>query len=141
MFTLDPLPERITDVERWQTAAGAIEAYRSRWDLDGTVAVGPEPAEPEQRAHRDRTVATVGAAGFLAPGESHAAGTEREALATRWGTSTSSTGNGTTTSVSSAPWSRHRSRPGRMSRISIGTPITGSACEVESLPRDNTSIK
>jgi hypothetical protein len=28
-----------------------------------------------------------------------------------------------------------------MSRISIGTPITGSACEVESLPRDNTSIK
>src|ERR1035437_9293481 len=55
MFTLDPLPERITDVERWQTAAGAIEAYRSRWDLDGTVAVGPEPAEPEQRAHRDRT--------------------------------------------------------------------------------------
>ena len=31
---LGPLPERITGVERWQSAAGAIEAYRARWSVD-----------------------------------------------------------------------------------------------------------
>ena len=31
---LGPLPERITGVEQWQSAAGAIEAYRSRWGVD-----------------------------------------------------------------------------------------------------------
>ena len=81
---LGSLPERITEVERWQTAAGAIEAYRTRWNITGTTTVGPEPTDPEQRSHWVKTVATVGAAGFLNPGGSHKAGTEWASLATRW---------------------------------------------------------
>jgi len=81
---LGSLPERITEVERWQTAAGAIEAYRNRWNITDTTTVGPEPTDPEQRSHWVKTVATVGAAGFLNPGGSYEAGTERASLATRW---------------------------------------------------------
>lgn len=67
---LGPLPERITGVERWQSAAGAIEAYRSRWGLDGSDALGPEPLGPEQRAHFQRAVDAIESAGFTAPGRS-----------------------------------------------------------------------
>ena len=81
---LGSLPERITEVERWQTAAGAIEAYRTRWNITGTTTVGPEPTDPEQQSHWVKTVATVGAAGFLNPGGSHKAETEWASLATRW---------------------------------------------------------
>ena len=65
---LGPLPERVRHVERWQCAAGAIEAYRTRWNITGSATLGLEPADPEQRAHWDKTVAIVGTAGFLAAG-------------------------------------------------------------------------
>jgi hypothetical protein len=81
---LGPLPERITEVERWQAAAGAIEAYRTRWNITGTASIGPEPNDPEQRSQWDKTVATVGAGGFLTSVEACGVGTEREVLATRW---------------------------------------------------------
>jgi hypothetical protein len=67
---LGPLPERITGVERWQSAAGAIEAYRSRWGVDDADALGPEPLEPEQRAHWQSAVGVIESAGFSAPGSS-----------------------------------------------------------------------
>ena len=53
---LGPLPERISGVERWQSAAGAIEAYRSRWNVTTADALGPEPLDPEQAAHWQRAV-------------------------------------------------------------------------------------
>jgi conjugative relaxase-like TrwC/TraI family protein len=81
---LGPLPECITEVERWQAAAGAIEAYRTRWNITGTASIGPEPNDPEQRSQWDKTVATVGAGGFLPSVEACGVGTEREVLATRW---------------------------------------------------------
>ena len=81
---LGPLPERVGHAERWQTAAGAIEAYRTRWSIAGSATLGPEPADPEQRAHWDRTVAIVGTAGFLAAGDTREGGSERTSLATRW---------------------------------------------------------
>jgi conjugative relaxase-like TrwC/TraI family protein len=65
---LGSLPERITGVERWQSAAGAIEAYRGRWGVDGSDALGPEPLDPEQRAHWQRAVGTIESAGFTALG-------------------------------------------------------------------------
>ena len=65
---LGPLPERITGVERWQSAAGAIEAYRARWNVTTADALGPEPLDPEQRAHWQRAVDAIGSAGFAAPG-------------------------------------------------------------------------
>jgi conjugative relaxase-like TrwC/TraI family protein len=81
---LGSLPERITKVERWQAAAGAIEAYRTRWNITGTVSIGPEPTDPEQRSHWKKTVAAVGMAGFLSPGESPGVESEREVLASHW---------------------------------------------------------
>ena len=81
---LGPLPERIGHVERWQSAAGAIEAYRTRWNITGAATLGPEPADPEQRAHWDTTVALVGTAGFLTPGDKREGGSERASLAARW---------------------------------------------------------
>ena len=33
---LGPLPDRLAATERWQAAAGAIEAYRSRWNVTDT---------------------------------------------------------------------------------------------------------
>ena len=65
---LGPLPERISGVERWQSAAGAIEAYRSRWNITTVDALGPEPLDPEQGAHWKRAVDAIGSAGFAAPG-------------------------------------------------------------------------
>jgi hypothetical protein len=48
------------------------------------VTMGPEPTEPEQRGHWEKTVAIVGEAGFLAPGETCGDRSERNWLATRW---------------------------------------------------------
>jgi hypothetical protein len=76
---LGPLPERLAATERWQAAAGAIEAYRSRWNVTGTATIGSEPTDPEQRDHWRTTVATVGAAGFLNDGRSPGNGSERRA--------------------------------------------------------------
>jgi len=67
---LGPLPERITGVERWQSAAGAIEAYRGRWGVDTSDALGPVPLDPDQRAHWQRAVGAIESAGFAAPGSS-----------------------------------------------------------------------
>ena len=65
---LGPLPERIRAVERWQSAAGAIEAYRARWNVTTVDALGPEPLDLEQSAHWHRAVAAIGSARFAAPG-------------------------------------------------------------------------
>ena len=67
---LGPLPERITGVEQWQSAAGVIEAYRSRWGVDTSDALGPEPLDPEQRAHWQNAVGTIESDGFVPPGSS-----------------------------------------------------------------------
>ncbi|MBF6555945.1 MAG: relaxase domain-containing protein [Acidimicrobiales bacterium] len=67
---LGPLPERITSVERWQSASGAIEAYRGRWGVDAADALGPEPLDPERRVHWQRAVGTIESAGFTALGSS-----------------------------------------------------------------------
>jgi hypothetical protein len=83
---LGPLPERVGHVERWQAAAGAIEAYRSRWNLTGTATVGPEPVDPEQRAHWHKTVAVVGATGYLTRDESFGEGSDHASLASHWET-------------------------------------------------------
>ncbi len=80
---IGPLPDRLAATERWQTAAGAIEAYRSRWNVTDT-SMGPEPADPEQRDHWRTTVATVGAAGFLSSQEPAAVESERGSLAAHW---------------------------------------------------------
>ena len=64
---LGPLPERITGVEQWQSTAGAIEAYRSRWGVDTSDALGPEPLDPEQRAHWQQAVGVIESAGFDPP--------------------------------------------------------------------------
>jgi conjugative relaxase-like TrwC/TraI family protein len=81
---LGPVPTSPTDTERWQTAAGAIEAYRSRWEITGEQTLGPEPTGPEQRSHWSRTVATVGDTGFFGSERSAGAGPEHEDLAFHW---------------------------------------------------------
>jgi hypothetical protein len=81
---LGPLPDRLATAERWQAAAGAIEAYRSRWNVTGTTTIGAEPADPEQRDHWRSAVAAVGAAGFLNGREALGTTSEREVLASRW---------------------------------------------------------
>jgi hypothetical protein len=81
---LGPLPERLGHVERWQSAAGAIEAYRLRWSITGAATLGAEPVDPEQHAHWDKTVAIVGTAGFLAAGDTREGESERSALAMQW---------------------------------------------------------
>ena len=81
---IGPLSERVGHAERWQSAAGAIEAYRLRWNVVGATTLGPEPADPEQRGHWDTTVALVGTAGFLTAGDICAGGSERAALAAKW---------------------------------------------------------
>jgi conjugative relaxase-like TrwC/TraI family protein len=81
---LGPLPERLAATERWQTAGGAVEAYRTRWNITDTASMGPEPTDPEQRDHWRTAVATVGAAGFLTDQGSPEVGSERGSLATQW---------------------------------------------------------
>ena len=65
---LGPLPERMSRAERWQCAAGAIEAYRDRWNVTAADALGPEPSGPEQRDHWQRAADIIGSAGFSDPG-------------------------------------------------------------------------
>ena len=81
---LGPLPERISQVERWQAAAGAIEAYRTRWNISGTQSLGPEPTDLEQRSHWEKTVEIVGAAGFLVGNETSDPASEKASLSARW---------------------------------------------------------
>jgi hypothetical protein len=79
--SLGPLPDRITEVERWQSAAGAIEAYRLRWGVDAPSAIGPEPQGPEQRAHWQSTFSVVESASSGLPGAwGDPDGTERAEL-------------------------------------------------------------
>jgi hypothetical protein len=81
---LGSLPEGLSATERWQTAAGAIETYRSHWSIADTATIGLEPSDPEQRDHWRTTVATIGAAGFLADLGSREAESERGSLASHW---------------------------------------------------------
>jgi conjugative relaxase-like TrwC/TraI family protein len=81
---LGPLPDRLAATERWQAAAGAIEAYRSRWNVTGETTIGPEPADPEQRDHWRTAVAAVGAAGFLGDQGWPENGSERGSLVSHW---------------------------------------------------------
>ena len=79
--SLGSLPNRITEVERWQSAAGAIEAYRLRWGVDAPTAIGPEPQDPEQRAHWQNTFDVVESASSGLPGAwGDPDGTERAEL-------------------------------------------------------------
>ncbi len=71
-------------VERWQRAAGAIEAYRTRWNIDESATLGPEPADPKQRAHWAKTVALVGTAGFLIAGDRGKRESELASLSRWW---------------------------------------------------------
>jgi hypothetical protein len=64
---LGPLPERISEMERWQSAAGAIETYRARWNVTSSEPLGPEPGDAEQRAHWYRAHVALGRAGFGPP--------------------------------------------------------------------------
>lgn len=61
---LGPFPERMNEAERWQSAAGAIETYRTRWNVTGPESLGPGPSDPEQRAHWRSTLTALGSAGF-----------------------------------------------------------------------------
>ncbi len=81
---LGPVPTSLTDTERWQTAAGAVEAYRSRWGISGEQTLGPEPTDPEQYSHWSRTVATVGDSGFFGGERSSGTGPDHEHLASHW---------------------------------------------------------
>jgi conjugative relaxase-like TrwC/TraI family protein len=81
---LGPLPDRLAATERWQAAAGAIEAYRSRWNVTGAATIGPEPADLEQRDHWRTTIASVGAAGFLGDQESPGNESEWGSLSSHW---------------------------------------------------------
>jgi conjugative relaxase-like TrwC/TraI family protein len=68
LASLGPLPVRISAAERWQFSAGAIEAYRVRWNVTDADALGPEPLDPDQRAHWERALSTLGSAGLGAAG-------------------------------------------------------------------------
>ena len=81
---LGPLPERITGAERWQVAAGAVEAYRSRWSIAGEATIEPQPTNPEQRAHWDTMAATLAAAGFISPGGTSGQEADAPWLASLW---------------------------------------------------------
>ncbi len=81
---LGPVPTSLTDTERWQAAAGSIEAYRSRWEIHGEQTLGPEPTDPAQRAHWSRTVAALGDTGFFGEERTTVAGPEHDHLASHW---------------------------------------------------------
>ncbi len=80
---LGPLPERISEVEQWQSAAGAIETYRARWNVTSSEPLGPEPGDAEQRAHWYRAHAALGCAGF-GPHDGPEAGPESTWLSSMW---------------------------------------------------------
>jgi len=61
---LGPLPERVSEVERWQSSAGAIEIYRARWNVTSPEPLGPEPSEPVQHGHWRSTFTALSSAGF-----------------------------------------------------------------------------
>ena len=81
---LGPFPERITEAERWQVAAGAVEAYRSRWSIAGEATIDTEPTTPEQRAHWDTMAATLASAGFISPGRTSGQEADAPWLASLW---------------------------------------------------------
>ena len=78
------MPERITETERWQVAAGAVEAYRSRWDIAGEANMNTEPISPDQRAHWDKMAATLESAGFTPPGRTTELEPDTSWLASLW---------------------------------------------------------
>lgn len=52
---LGPKPANGRRAQLWQVAAEDIQDYRERWDVhDPHVALGAEPANPEQRRHHER---------------------------------------------------------------------------------------
>src|SRR5664280_268979 len=81
---LGPLPERISETERWQVAAGAIEAYRSRWNIAEGDTVDTAPTNPEQRAHWDTMAATLASADFISPGGTSGQEADAPWLASLW---------------------------------------------------------
>jgi hypothetical protein len=81
---LGPVPTSLTETERWQTAAGVVEAYRSRWEITGEESLGAEPADPEQHSHWSRAVATIGDTGFFGGERSAGTDPEHEHLASHW---------------------------------------------------------
>jgi hypothetical protein len=81
---LGPLPERVTETERWQVAAGAVEAYRSRWSIAGEATIESQPTNPEQRAHWDAMAATLASAGFISPGGTSGQEADAPWLASLW---------------------------------------------------------
>ncbi len=56
------LPDQIDQVQQWRTAAGAIEAYRRRWNLQDESLLGSAPTDPEQRLHWAKTLDAVSVA-------------------------------------------------------------------------------
>ena len=80
---LGPLPERISGVERWQSAAGAIESYRTRWNVTTADALGPEPLDLEQSVHWQRVVEVMGSVGFAAA-DGPGSGTDQAWLSSLW---------------------------------------------------------
>ena len=81
---LGPLPGGITDTERWQAAAGAIEAYRSRWSIAAGETVDTEPTNPEQRAQWDKTAATLASTGFTRPIRTSGQGADQPGFSSLW---------------------------------------------------------
>jgi conjugative relaxase-like TrwC/TraI family protein len=81
---LGPFPERIIETERWQVAAGAVEAYRSRWNIAGEATIDTEPTNLEQRAHWDTMAATLASAGFSRPGGTSGQEADQPWLASLW---------------------------------------------------------
>ncbi len=83
VVALGPLPERIDGAERWQSAAGAMEAYRIRWNITGTDAVGPEPRDPQQRTHWQRATDALTWAGSAASSRRNS-GTTQPSITSLW---------------------------------------------------------
>jgi hypothetical protein len=116
---LGPLPERITETERWRQAAGAVEVYRSRWNIGGMATIGAEPTNPEQRAHLDNLAATLASAGFTSPASTSGQQAEQPWLASLWSACRLLTASGTKinlereVTVEPPAWSRSSSRSSR----------------------------
>lgn len=57
---IGPRPPGQHDRNRWQQTAAVIEDYRLRWHVTGPHrALGPEPADPLQRADRQQALAAI----------------------------------------------------------------------------------
>ncbi len=81
---LGPFPERTIETERWQVAAGAVEAYRSRWNIAGEATIDTEPTNPEQRAHWDKLEVALASAGFTSPVGASGQEADQPWLASLW---------------------------------------------------------